>query len=327
MQNEAQHEFLLATNEQDLRRYVEPALRASGAEVEVVGSAEATIAALESRPRTLVLIDAELPGMEIGRLLAAMQGDGDGVLPIVLFSDTLTAEFGARMREGVVADVLPRNLTPESMQLRAEMALQAHRNRRELAQLRQAAAVNAQGDLLTGTYNRTALLSMLFRETDRVQRMNSELSLILLDVDDFGHWNVRLGSEACDELLVQTADRTKRLLRSYDLLGRMGKDEFLIALPGCSGVNAVLLAERIRQDAFAVPFRVAGKSIRLSACFAVASSHGRSPVVVLREIEEALMLAKRDGPESIRRAAECPPGSSAPIAFVSPSSGDDLLAW
>ena len=37
---------------------------------------------------------------------------------------------------------------------------------------------------------------MLFRETDRVQRMNSSMSLILFDIDDFGHWNSRLGVDA-----------------------------------------------------------------------------------------------------------------------------------
>ena len=75
---------------------------------------------------------------------------------------------------------------------------------------------------------------MLFRETDRAQRMNSSMCLVLFDIDDFGHWNSRLGVDACDELLCQVANRTGALLRSYDMLGRPGMDEFLIALPACS---------------------------------------------------------------------------------------------
>jgi GGDEF domain-containing protein len=104
-------------------------------------------------------------------------------------------------------------------------------------------------------------------------------------------------------------------------------DEFLIALPGCSTANAVLLAERLRLEVFSQPFHVGGESIRLSACFGIASSQGRAPVVVLREAEQALQWAKAAGPESIQCAGDCPQSSAAPVAFLSPSSGDELLAW
>ena len=59
--------------------------------------------------------------------------------------------------------------------------------------LREAAALNAQMDRLTGVYNRETMLSMMFRETDRVQRMKSSLCVILFDIDDFGHWNLAAG--------------------------------------------------------------------------------------------------------------------------------------
>jgi diguanylate cyclase (GGDEF)-like protein len=208
-----------------------------------------------------------------------------------------------------------------------ESVLRGHRMSRELEMLREAAALNAQTDHLTGVYNRETMLSMLFRETDRVQRMNSSLCVILFDIDDFGHWNSRLGTEACDDLLCQVVGRTARLQRSYDLLGRAGKDEFFLALPGCSSDNAMMMAERLRMDVFSVPFRVNGDAIRLSACFGIASSRGRSPVVVLRESEEALLVAKESGPESIHCAGDSPQSNAAPVSFLSPSSGDELLAW
>jgi diguanylate cyclase (GGDEF)-like protein len=128
-------------------------------------------------------------------------------------------------------------------------------------------------------------------------------------------------------LLCRVVSRAARLLRSYDLLGRPGMDEFLIALPGCDTANAGMLAERLRVEVFASPFRVEGESIRLSACFGVASSHGRSPVVVLREAEQALQWAKAEGPESIQFFGDSAQPAAAPVAFLSPSSGDELLAW
>jgi diguanylate cyclase (GGDEF)-like protein len=207
------------------------------------------------------------------------------------------------------------------------MLLRNQSQAQEVEALRDAALRNAQLDRLTGVYNRETMLAMLFRETDRVQRTNNSLSMVLLDIDDFGHWNSRLGVDACDELLCQVASRTGTLLRSYDLLGRPGLDEFLIGLPSCSTANALTLTERLRTEVFAVPFRVSGESIRLSACFGVAASRGRSPVVVLREAERALEWAKAAGPESIQCYGGQAHPDPSPVTFLSATSGDELLAW
>jgi len=321
--------FLLASPDPALLTGLEPMLAAGGARVEIFLSAEAALPALTAADApTLALLDVNLPGMEMGQLLAAARAETSGRrFPIVLIADTVAQEWIDRLAEEVIDDLLPRAFQPAFLRLRLEAVLRNHRQSRELELLREATALNAQMDRLTGIYNRETMLSMLFRETDRVQRMKSPLCVILFDIDDFGHWNLRLGSETCDELLCQVAARTTRLLRSYDLLGRAGNDEFLMALPGCTSVNAVLMAERIRMDVFSAPFRVNGDAIRLSACFGIANSLGRSPVVVLREAEQALLVAKAIGPESIQCAGDFPEPAAAPVAFLSPTSGDELLAW
>jgi diguanylate cyclase (GGDEF)-like protein len=325
--------FLLASPDPALLAALEPALVASGAQVEVVLSLEAALDSIAApRALTLALLDTSLPGMDprmnIERLLAsARAGDNANRLAIVLISDTVTQNWIDRLAEGVIDDLILRTAEIPYWRLRIEMLLRNRHNARELEILREAHMLNAQTDRLTGVYNRETILTMLFRETDRVQRMNSSLSLLLLDIDDFGHWNSRLGNDACDDLLCRAAARITRLLRSYDILGHPGMDEFLLGLPGCSTVNAVMLAERIRMDVFSVPFCVAGESIRLSACFGIAASQGRSPVVVLREAEQALQWARTAGPESIQCFGDNPHPSDAPVTFLSSSSGDGLLAW
>ena len=321
--------ILFASPDPALLNAVEPMLLAAGARVDVVLSAEAARASIASgNPPGLLLLDARLPGMPIGQLLAAARSQGDGPrFPIVLVADTVTQEWIDRLADGAVDDLILRSAELAYLQLRIDLVLRDQRMAHELETLRDAAIRNAQMDRLTGIYNRETMLAMLFRETDRVQRMGSSLCLVLFDIDDFGHWNSRLGVDACDELLCQVASRTGALLRSYDLLGRPGMDEFLIALPACSPASAMILAERLRVDVFSVPVRVAGEAVRLSACFGIASSRGRSPVVVLREAEKALEWAKAAGPESIQ-CFGCPPEpASSPVTFLSASSGDELLAW
>ena len=325
--------FLLASHDSALLAVVEPVLLAAGAAVEIVLSLEAALASIANpEPPALVLLDANLPGLDphmtVDRVLAAFRAQEIASrIPIVLISDTVTQNWVDRLAEGVIDDVVLRDVEAPYWRLRIEMVLRNRHNARELEALREAHLLQVQMDHLTGVYNRESILTMLFRETDRVQRMNSSLSLLLLDIDDFSHWNARLGNDACDDLLCRVAGRITRLLRSYDLLGRVGKDEFLLGLPGCSAVNAAMLAERIRVEVFASPFRVGGESIRLSACFGIATSQGRSPVVVLREAEQALQWARTGGPESIQCFGDCPHPSGVPAAFLSASSGDELLAW
>jgi two-component system, cell cycle response regulator len=318
--------FLLASSEPALLTAIEPVLAAGGGRVQVVLSAQSALEAMSAHhPPTLAVFDQALPGMALGQLLASVLADKR--FPIVLISDAVTREWAERLQQGIIDDVILRSAEPSYWRIRFDLVLRSHHLAEELDSLRDAAVANAQLDRLTGVYNREALLSILFRETDRVQRQKNALAIVLFDIDDFGHWNSRLGAEACDDLLRQVVARTTRLLRSYDALGRLGKDEFLMVLPGCETSNALTLAERLRMEVFSLPFHIGGESIRLSACFGLASSLGRSPVVVLREAEQALGLARQSGPESIQRFADSLRPSPSPVTFLSPTSGDELLAW
>jgi diguanylate cyclase (GGDEF)-like protein len=321
--------FMIASHEPALLDEIVPILTASGARTEIVLSAEAALAAMTApNPPSLALLDVNLPGMEMTQLLAAVRADAGGRrFPIVLISDAIHPEWINLLTEGVIDDLIPHAAESTYWRLRLDLVLRNHHRMRELELLHESAAMNAQMDHLTGIYNRETILSILFRETDRVQRMKSSLCMILFDIDDFGHWNSRLGADACDELLCQVAGRSTRLQRSYDLLGRVGKDEFLMALPGCSSVNAVILAERLRGDVFGTPFHVAGQVVRLSACFGIASSNGRSRIVVLREAEQALQAARTAGPESIQCFESASQSPASPVIFLSPTSGGELLAW
>jgi diguanylate cyclase (GGDEF)-like protein len=324
-----QSTFLLASSEPALLAAIEPVLLEAGVRVEVVLTAQAALSAMSAADRPdLALLDAGLPGMPVGQLLAALRAETGGKeFSIVLIADSVTQEWMDRLGEGIIDDLILRGAEGAYWQLRLDQVTRMRAIGHELETLRNAATTNAQLDRLNGVYNREALLAMLFRETDRVQRMNGSLSLVLFDIDDFGHWNSRLGADACDELLVQVAARTSRLLRSYDVLGRPGMDELLVVLPGCGINNALMLAERLRLDVFSVPFHVGGEAIRLSACFGLAVSNGRSPVVVLREAEQALERAREAGPESIECFGDSTRALPAPVTFLSPTSGDELLAW
>ena len=329
MREDAQPVFLLASHSASLLAAVESSQVDSGALVRAVRSADAAVEAIlgpqvGSQVPCLLLLDDELPGMTLEQLLAALHGGTDDRrFPIVVISDDGIPQWRNRLAEGVIDDLFPRHMRPFHWRIRVEQVLRTFCHMRELEHLREIAG--RETDPLTGLWNRGALLSMLFRETDRVQRMSTSLSLILFDIDDLAHWQVRLGQAGCEDLLREAVRRVQRLLRSYDVFGRMGAAGFALALPGCTPVNAVSLAERIRAEVFGVPFSVSEASVRLSANFGIAASHGRSPLVVLREAQQALDAARSAGPEAIRTSRDGPQPPAPPAEFLSAIAARDRV--
>lgn len=213
------------------------------------------------------------------RIRAALQCGGDDFL--VFPTDTAVldgSDLRVRIRVAERVNALTSRVQKQSSELR----------------------YHATHDGLTGLWNREALLSLVFQETDRVQRMKTPLSLMLLDLDNFSRINHDHGYEIGDRILMELAGRFQRQLRSYDLIGRCGEDEFLLALPGCGLEGALHLAERVRETILARPFTTDSEPVTLTASIGVAESRGRSPLVVMREAERALAEAKLDGKDCVR---------------------------
>jgi diguanylate cyclase (GGDEF)-like protein len=100
-------------------------------------------------------------------------------------------------------------------------------------------------DPLTGLLNRSAFVAGLEREIERKGRTESELSLMVLDIDHFGSINKRFGRRMGDVVLKAIAQIVKVELRSYDSFGRTGDKEFMIILPQTHLEGAREVAERI----------------------------------------------------------------------------------
>lgn len=309
---------LIASDDPTLVGDLELVLTSAGARVEVAPLAEASLAAWASpHPPDLAFLDVEMPGLRIGQVLAAARAsEAAGHAFIALLADNVSEQWAAWVQDGILDDLIPRSFDHPNGRLRLEVALRASRRPASPSPLGANDCQSRQLDPVTRVYNRSSLLSLLFCETDRAQRMKSPLSLLLFALDDCAHWNAHLDPGTMNGLLCAVAERTGRFLRSYDLLGRTGKDEFLVILPGCTTNDAIMLAERLRLDIFGAPFSIGSESIAVSACFGIAASDGRSPLVVLHEAEVALRRARSDGPDSVECFARQSEFDLDPAAFL-----------
>lgn len=152
----------------------------------------------------------------------------------------------------------------------------------------------ARHDELTGLANRRPFELAFRREFGRAQRYGRPLSLLFLELDDFGQLNKRFGHLTGDEALKAVARLLRDGIRDTDLLCRWGGDEFAVLLPETDPAKALLLAERLRADLELTPVRDAGQSIRVTMSTGVAGMPGRarSPADLLRMAIEAQQQAK-----------------------------------
>jgi diguanylate cyclase (GGDEF)-like protein len=168
---------------------------------------------------------------------------------------------------------------------------------RDLLDAQEKLRYQATHDVLTGLWNRAALLDLFRNEIERALRTHSSLGVLMLDVDHFKPVNDTLGHLAGDEVLKEIAQRIANATRGYDLSGRYGGEEFLVILPGCDREQTKAGAERIRAAIASRPFLVAGSAISLTVSIGatVAPVCARIETEILSLADLALYQAKSAG--------------------------------
>lgn len=153
-------------------------------------------------------------------------------------------------------------------------------------------------DSLTGLLNRRMLVKRLNSEIDRARRYGSDLSLILCDLDYFKEINDAHGHNAGDNVLKGIAGILNDLVRSTDLVGRYGGDEFLIIMPETSILGAEDMAERIRKKVQEADFpALNGKNARTTISLGITHFQGSEVDIydLINRIDNALYTSKRSG--------------------------------
>lgn len=279
-------------------------------------------------PPGIALIDAVLPSLGGIELVAEVRRRArKSVAWTMLMNDQVDVDTVASASEAGVDDLLLKPIDALDLRMRLRVADRVQTLRSDLEEQTKAVRFHASHDSLTGLWNRESMLNQLFPETDRVQRMRTPLTLLLLDLDRFSSVNFEYGYETGDKILQELANRFRRFLRSYDLIGRCGEDEFLIAMPGCTAEQAMSMAVRLKQTVLQRPFTAGRDALTLTASMGIAQSKGRSPLVVLREVERALQDAKASGRNAVREYSVVSPVQPEAECTVASSSARMLMPF
>ncbi|MBW2305481.1 MAG: GGDEF domain-containing protein [Deltaproteobacteria bacterium] len=152
-------------------------------------------------------------------------------------------------------------------------------------------------DNLTGLFNRRHLYNELNAEIQRARRQGSPLSLIMIDIDSFKHYNDTCGHIEGDRVLVRLAEVIRRFKRRYDSAFRYGGEEFVVICPGIDGKQAMNVSERLRNE-FQKERFASGKNgfIEVTISLGVANlKAGDSTESFIKHADEAMYISKRNG--------------------------------
>jgi diguanylate cyclase (GGDEF)-like protein len=147
-------------------------------------------------------------------------------------------------------------------------------------------------DQLTGLANRRLFHS---RWQQSLGEAGGPTALLYIDLDGFKPVNDTLGHEAGDSVLVEVAERLRRLVRAGDVVARLGGDEFAVILPWTDAATADTIAQRIVAE-LALPFHVDVRPVSIGASVgAVTAGPNADPEAELRRADSAMYVAKAAG--------------------------------
>jgi diguanylate cyclase (GGDEF)-like protein len=176
---------------------------------------------------------------------------------------------------------------------------------RTLTRRHERIAQEALTDPLTGLWNRRHMAETLDREVSRALRFGHEISLIILDVDDFKRINDRLGHLQGDIVLERVADLVRDATRDIDVAARYGGDELALILVETGSEGSTILAERLRERVrdTEVPLRDGGTmAVTISVGVATVPDSAEDLESLVDGADRALLRAKRSGKNQIRTA-------------------------
>ena len=160
-------------------------------------------------------------------------------------------------------------------------------------------------DSLTGIFNRRHFIERSEKEISRAQRSRIPLSIAMIDIDHFKRINDTHGHTAGDLVIKELVSICKEALRPYDLLGRLGGEEFAVTMIECDLQKAFTVSERLRERIANHVVKTDGKDIGIKISVGVAelSRDMESFESIMKRADQALYLAKNLGRNRVEKSS------------------------
>ena len=225
-------------------------------------------------------------------------------IPILLVADEGDLPRTVKGLELGANDYVMKPLDRNELLARVRTQVRRKRFQDQLRMAYERSVSMAMTDSLTGLYNRRYTLAHLDRLLSRIAETAKPVSVLMVDIDHFKLVNDTYGHGVGDEVLRDLSARLSANLRSFDLIGRLGGEEFVVILPDTTLDKALMVAERLRARiagrAFAVSAPIGELDVTISIGAGICTESGEPLDRLLHRADMALYDAKKAGRNQVK---------------------------
>jgi len=276
-------------------------LQAAGCEVISAGAGEIALSILASTEVDLIILDMHMPGLSGLATLARLKSNNLWQnIPVIMLSSSDGEDEIVSALELGADDYVIKPYIGKVLFARMRTALRLREKTKALEDL-------AKTDFLTGINNRASFDELASNAISHAQRNELPLVMAMFDIDFFKLVNDDYGHEIGDKVLIAFAERLTECFRQYDIVARIGGEEFAVCLPQTTIENAMLACERFRTNVeyMRIPLsNVSKKEIGITVSIGVASSTRVSLDLasLLKQADVGLYQAKSHGRNQVVNA-------------------------
>ena len=289
--------ILVVTDDEELRALIGDRLSEQGYRVDAEASGPAMLDRLKSQGHDIVLLDLESPGVGGAEALRQVR-EKWADLDIIMVVGTASIDLIVDLMKAGAAELVSKPVNLEHLCLLVEKTLYRRRLEQRAIE-RDHFAHLTRMDGLTGVYNHRFLQQMLDAELPRASRYRHPLCLLMIDVDDFKHYNDMNGHPAGDKMLRELADMLRAQTRAADFVARYGGEEFAIVLTETNKVGGTVFAERlveaIAERRFEREESQPSGQITVSVGLACYPDDAGNKAILIERADSALYQAKANG--------------------------------
>jgi diguanylate cyclase (GGDEF)-like protein len=256
----------------------------------------------------LILLDIMMPEMDGYEVCKKLKENPKTKKIPIIFITAITDESNLEYAYDLGAsDYITKPFKPKELLAKVKRELHIQELIHSLEVSKKELELLAATDPLTKLYNRRYFTESSNQIFNLCKRSKEEISVIIMDIDNFKSINDTYGHNIGDDVIIDIANKLVQNQRKSDVACRFGGEEFVLLLPNTKKESAFIIAEKIRKNVESSIIHLQNDTLQYTISIGVADVHFKDELNIekaLKRADEALYIAKNNGKNQVQISSE-----------------------